>query len=174
MLLSSRAALFALGLALTGLAVACSGAADSPPSSGTGEIVTPTTGLSIRAQVASVSLSDSSAGVQLAFFAGEAKAAASVQVKGVVLLDAASREEIATLTATAPTVWNGSAYVPWNEQVTPGGDLKASYTLSVPSWGERSADSYATPYRLRVTLLVDGAELVLESEDVQREAPMVT
>lgn len=172
MLHPRRAALFALGLALTGLAVACSGAADSPPSSGTGEIVTPTTDQAIRAQVASVSVDGAAGSVQIAFLADEAATAALVAVTRVVVVDAATGTEVHELAVGAAGVWNGSAYVPWNQRVTPGGDLKASYALS--SAGGILPGDYGTRYRLRVTLQIDGVERTLESEEVQQEPPMAT
>ena len=69
----------------------------------------------------------------------------------------------------------------WNEKVTPGGDLRASYALSTPDWTtiESSAKqtgtgSYSINYKLRVTMLIDGTEVTLESDDLQREPEVAT
>jgi hypothetical protein len=163
--------------------VACGGAAETPPlPEPSTEIKNPETGLDVRATIASASLGNGSANVQIAFFATDAKAPASVSITNVVLVDARSGATVDTLAASSPGIWNGHSYESWNEKVTPGGDLRASYTLTAPKWssidgdGTRSgsSSSYSTPYKLRVSLRIDGAEVTLESAELEREPEVMT
>lgn len=139
------------------------------------------TAVTIDARIASASIGDRSANVQIAFFAEKATAPVGVEVTNVVLVDATSGATVATLTASAGGVWNGRAYEPWNQQVTPGGDLRASYPLSSPPWSTidgtgtgRRGSSYSTSYKVRVTLRMGDREVTLESGQIQREPEAVT
>lgn len=160
--------------------VACGGSAESPQAKA--EITNPTTGISVKATIASASLGDSNANVQMAFFASDATAAASIAIVSVVLVDGRNGNTVETLSTSSPAVWNGSAYVGWNEQVTPGGDLRASYQLTAPKWSaidgtdtrNGTASSYSIPFRLRMTLRIDGSEVTIESGELQREPQVVT
>ncbi|MBX3187019.1 MAG: hypothetical protein KF819_08395 [Labilithrix sp.] len=179
-LLLGLAALAALGI--TTLACGAGTQIDDPQPNV--EVVSPKSGLKVGATISSVSLGDgSAASLQLAFFANEASAAATVSIKSLVLVDASTKATVDTLTSSNPRVWSGASYEPWNERVTPGGDLKASYQLTTPSWskidsngavGRGSSRSYSTPFRLIVTLEIDGVEVVLESSELHREPVAVT
>jgi hypothetical protein len=159
-------------LAASGAAIACGGSTELAPSGQPGtETTNPETGLNVKATIAAASLGNGTANVQMAFFASEATAPATVAITKVLLVDAKTGETVQTLEASAPSVWNGRSYEPWNEKVTPGGDLRASYTLSAPSW---SGSSYSVQYKLRVTLRIDGDELTIESRELQREPEVVT
>lgn len=168
-----RAATSLLALSLVGLSLACGGAA-AGPGEGTaeGKIVVPSTGLEVEASVLSVSLASSYANVQLAFVASAGAEAAPVVIESVSLEDADTGGALEALTASEPQVWNGTNYEPWNERVTPGGDLKASYQLSAPQ--TQAGRRYSTPFRVRLTLLVGGERLVIVSDEVQREPEAVT
>lgn len=183
--------LLALGAGSTAM-IACGGASESEtsqPSPGTEtvtpqpvETTNPETGLKVKAIIASASLGDSSANVQIAFFASEATAPASIAITKVLLLDSASGATVDTLVASTPRVWNGASYETWNEKVTPGGDLRASYQLTAPKWSAidgsgsrtRGTSSYSIPYKLRITLLIDGSEVTIDSAELQREPQVVT
>ncbi len=135
----------------------------------------------IDAKIASASLGSGYATVQIAFFAERATSPVSIEVKSVVLVDSSTGSAVATLTAQSPFVWNGQTYESWNGSVTPGGDLRASYPLSAPDWstldgtakGQRLS-SYSAAYKLRLTILIGGAPVTLESGQVQREAEVQT
>jgi hypothetical protein len=174
-----------------GAMLACGGAAESSqttPGTTPTEVTNPETGIKVNATIASASLGGggfgggSSANVQIAFIASDATAPASVSISKVVLLDMKSGATLDTLEASSPGVWNGRSYETWNEKVTPGGDLRASYDLSTPDWStidsssRRSSgtSSYSTPFKLRVTLLIDGAEMTIESDELQREPEVAT
>jgi hypothetical protein len=166
-----------LALGAGAAAIACGGSAESPPR--TTEVTIPETGLEVSATIASASLDDNSANVQMAFFASDAKAPATIAITSVILVDASTGNVVDTLEASTPAVWNGSSYETWNEKVTPGGDLRASYTLTAPKWSaidgsETRATSYSRAFRLRMTLRIDGAEVTIESGELQRAPQMVT
>jgi hypothetical protein len=166
--------------------MACGGAAESPISEPTTgpktETTNPETDPAVRATIAAASIGDSSANVQIAFFAKDATAPAAIVITNVVLVDARSGAKVDTLEASSPGVWNGHAYETWNEKVTPGGDLRASYALTAPKWstidgsGARTgtATSYSTPYKLRVSLRIDGTEVTIESRELSREPEVMT
>lgn len=147
------------------------------------QVVSPT-GLEVSATISAASLGESeyqASNVQIAFFATQASSPAAVEVTNVALLDGGTGAVLATLASSTPQIWNGAGYVAWNQKVTPGGDLKASYKLSSPNWSSiggggssYSSKSYSTPYKLRVTLRIDGTEVVLESAELYREPVMQT
>lgn len=174
------------------------------------EVTSPTSGLKVSASIASVSLGDECGGgsgaakaapsqgdcapggcqsycqqtnVQIAFSAGPGTAGAAIQIVKVDLMDSASGTLVETLTSSKPQVWNGSSYATWNQIVTPGGDLKASYDLSSPSWSKidssaggttRLSGSYSRSFKLHVTVLIDGVQIILESTDLNRQPQAVT
>lgn len=171
------AALGALGIAL----MACGGVADGTTPVPPGEVTSPS-GAKVTAAIAAVSLGDGPyqpSNVQIAFKAEAAPTSARVEIVAVTLVDA-SGNRVDTPMASKPQVWNGGSYVPWDQRVTPRGDLKASYELTTPAWGNtpngaaQLGNAYRKMYRLRVTLRVDGAEVLLESADLVRDAPAVT
>lgn len=174
------AVLSLLTLGAGGAAIACGGSAETVQP--TSEVTNPETGIEVRATIASASLGDSSANVQMAFFASEAKAAAAIAIVNVVLVDGRNGNVVDTLVASTPGIWNGHEYETWNEKVTPGGDRRASYALTAPKWsaidgtGTRTAEtsSYSIPYKLRITLRIDGSEVTIESGELQREPQVVT
>lgn len=180
----SLVALAAGGAAMIACGGATEGTIEGAPNTSpqtTPEIQNPETGLAVKATIAAASLGDGSANVQIAFFASEASAPATVAITKVLLVDDRSGQTVDTLEASSPAVWNGRTYEPWNEQVTPGGDLRASYTLTAPDWstidkGARTGGttSYSTPYKLRVTLRIDGTEVTIESSELQREPQVAT
>jgi hypothetical protein len=113
--------------------------------------------------------------VQIAFNAGAGTTAAIVEVVSVTLHDSASGNIVGTLTASKPQAWSGNGYTTWNQSIPPAGDLKASYNLSAPQWSTIEGNtSYSTKYKLQVTLRIDGAEITLESTNLNREPQVAT
>ena len=140
-------------------------------------ITSPTSGIKVTSVISSASLGDSHANVQLAFVAGAASTSASVEVVSITLVDATSGSVVDTLEASSPQVWNGGGYVPWNQQVTPGGDLRASYQLSAPAWSSidpGGKDAYSRTFKLRITRRIDGVDVLMQSTDLNREAQFQT
>jgi len=160
-------------------------------------------GLTVTATIASVTLGDEcgsssglaapsqdcagdcrssceSSNVQIAFTASAGGKAAPVEIVSVSLVDATMATVVDSLTASKPQVWNGSTYAPWDQNVTPGGDLKASYDLSSPGWskidgsGTAKTSSYSRSFKLHVTLRIDGVEVTLESVALNRQPQAVT
>ena len=119
--------------------------------------------------------------VQIAFTAGTGTQGAKVEIVTVTLLDSATGNVVDTLKASHPQAWSGNAYATWDQTIKPAGELKASYDLSAPKWStlsgtsdSRTTSSYATKYKLHVTLRIDGVEITLESTDLSREPPVAT
>jgi hypothetical protein len=116
--------------------------------------------------------------IQLSFTPSGGNATAHVKITKVAILDSVSGAELQSLTAYTPLVWNGAQYVPWDESIPSGAPLKASYTLSPPTWNwpaaadATSSGPYSRQYRVRVELTIDGAPATLQSEPVS-QAPVV-
>lgn len=177
MLRTTRSFLVMFALAAGASSLACGGSAQSDTPEQKAVTTSPTTGSKITSVISSASLGESSANVQLAFIAEAASTAASVEVVRVSLVDATDGAVLDTLEASSPEVWNGGGYVPWNQRVTPGGDLKASYRLTVPSWSSIDAgrrNAYSRTFKLRVTLRIDGVDVLMQSTDLNREAQFQT
>jgi hypothetical protein len=177
MLRHTRTALCIFSLAVGASSLACGGSARTDTPEQQAVTTSPTSGAKVTSVISSASLGESSANVQLAFIAEAASTAASVEVVSVVLVDATSGSVVDTLEASSPQVWNGGGYVAWNQRVTPGGDLRASYQLTAPAWssidpGGRNA--YSRTFKLRVTLRIDGVDVLMQSTDLNREAQFQT
>lgn len=174
----SLVVIFALATGLSSMA--CGGSTQSDTPEQPRVTTSPTSGLKLTSVISAASLGESSANVQLAFLAGEASGTASVEVVSVTLVDATSGSVVDTLEPSSPQVWNGSGYVPWNQRITPGGDLRASYQLTAPKWstieqgGAGTRTSYSRTFKMRVTLRVDGVDVLLQSTDLNREAQFQT
>ena len=114
--------------------------------------------------------------VQL-FFETGAGTSVAVEIVSVTLHDAKSGAKVDSLAASEPQTWSASGkYGPWDEQLHPHSELRASYTLSAPSWQAigKSGNTYSRTYRLRVVVKIDGVARTLESADLYREAAIPT
>lgn len=161
------------------LTLACGGATEGQESTPEGTTTTtPPSTSAITVAVAGASLGSGTANVQLAFDASAVTSAATVSVRKVVLYEVQNETRSETLTASSPTVWNGGGYESWNESVPPGGDLRASYQLTPPTYGagdqRGTMDAYSTRYKLRITLDVGGITVTVESRELQREPEFAT
>jgi hypothetical protein len=176
------AAMCALG-GFAGATLACGGGTDGSPQR-KAEITSPS-GLEVKSVIVSVTLGDgfgSTSNLQLAFMAGSAGQSAPVEIASATLVDDASGAFVEVLAASAPQVWNGSRYTPWDQRVTPAGDLRASYSLTTPDWskmdsgvgGSTRSSSYSRKFRLLLKLRIDGVEVVIESAMLNRQPQAVT
>ncbi len=112
--------------------------------------------------------------MQLSFASGSGSAA-HIQITKVALLDAATGMDLQALTASTPLVWNGTQYTPWDETIAASSQIKTSYTLSPPAWSTLDPSfTYSHPYKVRITILVDGMAVTLESPQLTRPAPLAT
>jgi hypothetical protein len=179
MLRTPRALLVMFALAAGVSSFACGGGTttDIPQQQ---VVTTSPSGLKVTAAISAASLGESYANVQLAFLAEAASNSAAVEVVSVSLVDATTGDVVDTLKATAPQVWIGNGYTPWDQRVTPGGDLKASYQLSAPSWSTidqsdtKLKSTYSRTFKLLVTLRIDGVDVLMKSADLHREAQFQT
>jgi hypothetical protein len=112
--------------------------------------------------------------IQIQFTAGVGSAPAHVEVAGVRLLDS-SGALLQPLAASSPQAWDAAtgAYSAWDQTISPSSQIKASYTLSPPSWSTLG-QSYSATYRLEITLRIDGTPLVLQSGPLNREPIVAT
>jgi len=120
--------------------------------------------------------------MQLQFTATAAGQTAKIEIGEVTLHDDAGNK-LDTLTSSSPKSWNGSAYAPWDQTVAPSATLKTSYNLSAPAWSKIGSTSstnsggaglYSRQYRLRVSVRIDGVNLLLESTALRREPAVAT
>ncbi len=88
----------------------------------------------------------------------------------------ASGAALGTLTTRSPTQWNANGYVPWDGSLAEG-ELKVSYKLSSPNWGEvqerTGASTYGPMYKLEADILVDGVAQTIVSSAFTRQRPVV-
>lgn len=96
----------------------------------------------------------------------------------VRLLDGATDAELDVLTPREPQRWEGSQYVGWDNTLRGYGETRASYKLTAPNWvriaGMNTWSTYGRPFRLEVTVSVNGQTLVLRSGELMRAPEVVT
>jgi hypothetical protein len=100
-----------------------------------------------------------------------------VQIGDVALLDANTEMVLQALSAYTPLFWDGTQYSPWDENIAPSSQIKASYTLSPPAWSMLPSLPSLTlshQYKVRITVLLDGIAVTLESPPLTRPAPLAT
>jgi len=113
--------------------------------------------------------------VRTSFTSSDGSAPAKVEIVAVTLQDANDGSEVDALEASNPQKWNTSGgYTAWDQTIAPKTELKASYTLSSPAWSTMSDTSYSRKFRLRVTVKVDGTQVVLQSAVLSREPAVAT
>lgn len=84
-----------------------------------------------------------------------------------------------SLAARNAQVFDGEAYVGWNERIGAGDSLDVSYDLTAPDW-ERIGDgdpwsTYGMSFRVEVDVRIDGERVTLDSMlTVSREPEVVT
>lgn len=103
--------------------------------------------------------------------------AGAFRVEAVRVLDGVQQRVVGSAALRGPTRWeqsNGS-YLPWNEQVAAGGDLKISYKLgrlSLPD-AEKLAgggfNGYSGPFVLELDVAVDGVRRTVRSPQFVRQ-----
>jgi len=181
MLRTSRTVLAMFALVVGVSSVACGAGTQTDTPQQQSVITSPTSGLKVTSAISAASLGESYANVQLAFLAEASDSSASVEVVSVTLVDATTGSVVDTLEASGPQVWDGNGYTPWNQRVTAGGDLKASYQLTAPAWstidqGEKGgrSSSYSRAFKLRITLRIDGVDVLMQSLSLNREAQFQT
>jgi len=114
--------------------------------------------------------------VQIAFNASEGSGAAKIEILKVALVSAKDGSEVTELKPSAPQAWSTDGYKSWDQTITPKSELKASYTLSSPSWStlDSAYQNYSAKFRLHVTVSIDGTTVVLQSQELSREPQAVT
>jgi hypothetical protein len=91
-----------------------------------------------------------------------------ISISAARLVDVTSNTPIATIPTRGPTRWDDAAgYVAWDEQLTAGPGIKASYKLAVP------ANLSAARVVLELDVHFDGRVVTLRSPEVQQEPPHV-
>lgn len=102
--------------------------------------------------------------MQVAFSADHAGV---VKVKKVELLDGMGRF-IQELAPRAPSRWDGSSYVPWDEKLEPTKPLSASYALAAPDWKRLGGrmEAQSKKYHLHVVISIGETEHSLEKQAI--------
>lgn len=113
--------------------------------------------------------------VQISFTSSDGSGAAKIEIVSVTLHDAGDGSELDQLETSNPQRWSTSGgYSAWDQTIAPKTELKASYTLSSPAWSTMSDQSYSRKFRLRVTVKIDGTQVVLQSAILSREPAVAT
>ena len=105
--------------------------------------------------------------LQLQFVAAPAPNATIIAIQKVELLNQAGKV-LGELTPRSPTQWMPSGqYAAWDQTITGGTTIKASYALSAPMWpayGLTLATAAQQTFRLRVTVTANGSEQVVSGQ----------
>lgn len=113
--------------------------------------------------------------VQISFTSSDGSTNAKIEILSVTLHDAADGTEVDQLESSNPQKWSTSGgYVAWDETIAPKTELKASYNLSAPAWSTMTDTSFSRKFRLRVTVKIDGTQVVLQSAVLSREPAVAT
>jgi hypothetical protein len=90
--------------------------------------------------------------------------ATTIHVTKVEVLDAESKP-IATLASRKPSLWQGSAYMPWNQALAAKQTAQVSYDLPRFDWSKVPDGRYSrTPLTVRVTLAIGSQERTVEKQ----------
>lgn len=113
--------------------------------------------------------------VQLSF---ENKGSIEVRVSlSEVRFLSASGKSFGMIVTRSPMRWQDNGYHRWNERLTTSAELKASYKLSVPNWGEvekaLGSSSYGPMYVLEADIAVGNTVTTVRSAPFSRQRPMV-
>jgi hypothetical protein len=111
--------------------------------------------------------------MQIAIQVPDGTTATKIKIKQVELLDDTGKA-IASLTARAPSKWNGSAYVGWDEAISGKGDLVASYKLTAPDWNKLTGGRWQAAskrFSLRVTVSISDKDRTIEKQSIVPTTP---
>ncbi|MBL8957665.1 MAG: hypothetical protein JNK82_43220 [Myxococcaceae bacterium] len=93
----------------------------------------------------------------------------------VYLFDADTHALVDTLKPSAPTKWDGSSYLAWDENVPSLTNLKAKYTLTAPKRsGAAGLWAPSKPFKTQVVVEVDGQRRTLSGPDAYFEPEVAT
>jgi hypothetical protein len=113
--------------------------------------------------------------VQLSLTTTGSSAAAHVSIVRAAIVDVATGSEIQAISAYTPLAWDGTTYKAWDENVAPASEVKASYTVSPPTWSQIDAGgNYSRQYQFRIVVGLDGATITLDSTAMSRDPPVAT
>lgn len=103
---------------------------------------------------------------------GQGGASSKLSILAIRLLGPKD-EVLGTLQPRLPMIWGETSYSPWDETILPKTEVKASYKLSAPDWGEvqkkLGGSSYGPLFRLEADIKIDGETKTLRSSEVTRE-----
>lgn len=108
-----------------------------------------------------------------------AAAEAKVEIVAIALRDVQSNATVGDVVARAPTKFEGSGYVAWNERIAAGAKLNASYKLRPPSWSNVATalgggvDTRDRPFELEVTFAIDGKPQTVRSTEFRRPPELI-
>jgi hypothetical protein len=85
------------------------------------------------------------------------------------------RSSVATVIARTPQRWDGSAYVSWDELISPNATIKTSYKISNLMWSTiNDAPLRAETYRVEVDVMIGGEVRTISLDGVTREPDVQT
>ncbi len=100
--------------------------------------------------------------MQLSVTSPAGAAPVQLTVKKVELYDE-NGKLLGELASRSPTVWDASAYKPWDQKVATGAQLSVSYLLAPPDWGAIGG-RHSKMYTLKAIVAVGGADQTLSRE----------
>jgi hypothetical protein len=108
----------------------------------------------------------------------DGKDALPFEVKAMRLIAAGQGGVVATVPFRGPSKWTDAGrYEPWDQQLAPATELKASYKLGEPAWSTDKSlgigDTFGKRYVLEVDVAFAGRSITLRSPEFEREQPHV-
>jgi hypothetical protein len=99
----------------------------------------------------------------------------SVEIKAIrIMSDCKSVGEVAS---RKPKIFVDSVYQAWDQRVTPGGPVQASYKLAMPAWDKVETaigkSSFGHMFTLEIDVAVDGTIMTVSSPQFPRDEPHV-
>lgn len=100
----------------------------------------------------------------------------TMRIAAIRLLDS-NGKSVGELSSRKPTAWVDQGYAPWDQTLTPGAELKASYKLGLPDWSAVETaiggTSFGPMFKLEVDVEIGGELTTVQSPEFPREQPHV-
>lgn len=82
---------------------------------------------------------------------------------------------LGAINARSPSLWNDNRYQPWDQNLAPSAEVKASYKLSIPDWTKVQTalgiSTYAATYILEADIVVGDTTQTVRSAQFARQKP---
>jgi hypothetical protein len=103
---------------------------------------------------------------------GQGEASSTFRITALRLLGPKG-ETLSEMQPRMPMIWKADGYAAWDQTILPKTDIKASYKLSSPDWGQvqekLGSGSYGPLFRLEAELKIDDVSKTIRSSETTRQ-----